>query len=173
MIRKLHTNLAFNTSSPFRTSIKFISAYGLLVSLFALFTITVSMTSAQAELVDLSNSEPFIQFSTRDVSWLRPPRFDRAIRYTSIDKYLIHCSYDEEGAVIKPCDRTDLTMVFSLHVDKEGNIKDIKLIESSGLKEVDSFFAKQIYKARLKPFLRKGQAVKGRVALPITFTAAP
>ena len=171
MIRKLHTKLAFNTSSHFLTNIKAISAYSFLTSLLVLFILTASMTPAQAELIDLSNPEPVIQLSTRDASWLRPPRFDRAIRYTSIDKYLIHCSYDEEGAVIKPCDRTDLTMVFSLHVDKEGNIKDIKLIESSGLKEVDSFFAKQIYKARLKPFLIKGQPVEGRIALPIVFTA--
>ncbi len=169
MIRKLHIKPAFNTVSTFFTNIKPIGVYGLLVTLFALFTMTASITPAQAELVDLSSPEPIIQFSIRDASWLRPPRFDRAIRHTSIDKYLIHCSYDEEGAVIKPCDRKDLTMIFSLYVDKEGNIKDIKLIESSGLKEVDSFFAKQIYKARLKPFSRKGQAVEGNVTLPIEF----
>ena len=164
MNRKLHTKPTFNTTSHLLAKTKSLGVYGLFVTLSALFTMT-----AQAELVDLSSPEPIIQFSIRDASWLRPPRFDRAIRHTSIDKYLIHCSYDEEGAVIKPCDRKDLTMVFSLYVDKEGNIKDIKLIESSGLKEVDSFFAKQIYKARLKPFSRKGQAVEGKVTLPIEF----
>lgn len=177
MTRKLNTKLAFNhiasndTVFHFLTSIKSISAYGLLVTLFTLFTMSVSTMPAQAELVDLSNSEPVIQLSTRDASWLRPPRFDRAIRYTSMDKYLIHCSYDEDGAVIKPCHRTDLKMVFSLHVDKQGSIKDIKVIESSGVERIDKITIRELYKARFKPFLIKGQAVKGRVALPIVFTA--
>ena len=113
MIRKLHTKLSFNTASTFFTNIKPVGIYGVLVTLFALFTMTASVTPAQAELVDLSSPEPVIQLSTQDASWLTPPRFDRAIRHNPIGRYLIHCSYDENGAAIKPCDRTDLKIVLS------------------------------------------------------------
>lgn len=171
MTRKLQTNLSFNTASYFLTNIKFPGAYSLLAILFALFTMTASVTPVQAELVDLSSPEPVIQLSTQDASWLTLPRFDRAIRHTSIDKYLIHCSYDENGAAIKPCDRTDLKIVLSLRVDKQGSIKNIKVIESSGVESIDKMTIRELYKARLKPFLIKGEAVVGDVNVPIVFTA--
>ncbi len=177
MTHKSHTKLAFNniasnkTASPFLTNIKSIGIYSLLVTFFALFTMTTSMTPAQAELVDLSNPEPIIQLSTQDASWLRPPTFDRAIRHNPIGRYLIHCSYDENGAAIKPCDRTDLKIVLSLRVDKQGSIKNIKVIESSGVESIDKMTIRELYKARLKPFLIKGQAVMGNVNVPIVFTA--
>ena len=177
MTHTSHTKLAFNniaynkTASHFLTNIKPISTYSLLVALFAFFTITVSITPAQAELVDLFNPEPVIQLSTRDASWLKPPIFDRAIRHNPIDRYLIHCSYDEKGAAIKPCDRTDLKIVLSLRVDKQGSIENIKVIESSGVERIDKMAIRELYKARFKPFLKKGKAVMGNVDVPIVFTA--
>ena len=171
MIRKLHTKLSFNTASTFFTNIKPVGIYGVLVTLFALFTMTASMVPAQAELVDSSSPEPIIQLSTQDASWLTPPKFDRAIRHNPIGRYLIHCSYDENGAAIKPCDRTDLKIVLSLRVDKQGSIKNIKVIESSGVESIDKMTIRELYKARLKPFLIKGQAVVGDVNVPIVFTA--
>ena len=177
MTHKSHTKLAFNhiasndTVSSFLSNIKSIGTYSLLVTMFALFTMTASMSPAQAELVDLSNPEPVIKFASREASWLRPPKFDRAIRHTSIDRYLIHCSYDENGAVIKPCDRTDVRMVLSLIVDKQGSIKNVKVIESSGIEMVDRKVTRELYKARFKPFLREGKAVEGMVEIPIVFTA--
>ncbi|WP_201539804.1 energy transducer TonB [Psychrobacter sp. 1044] len=169
MIRKLHIKPAFNTVSTFFSNIKPISIYGLLVTFFALFTMTASMAPAQAELVDLSSPEPVIQLSTQDASWLTPPKFDRLAR--SMDRYLINCSYDQDGNVIRPCERTDLEMVFSLRVDKQGSIKNIKVIESSGVESIDKMTIRELYKARLKPFLIKGQAVMGDVNVPIVFTA--
>ena len=177
MTHKLHTKLAFNhiasnkTASLFLNNIKSIGTYGLLTTLFALFMMTASITPAQAELVDLSSPEPIIQLSTQDASWLRPPTFDRAIRHNPIGRYLIHCSYDENGAAIKPCDRKDLKMIFSLLVDKQGSIKNIKVIESSGVERIDKMAIRELYKARFKPFLRKGKAVMGNVDVPIVFTA--
>ena len=177
MIRKRNTKFALNhiasnkTASHFLTNIKSISTYGLLTTLFALFTMTASMVPAQAELVDSSSPEPIIQLSTQDASWLTPPKFDRAIRHNPIGRYLIHCSYDENGAAIKPCDRTDLKIVLSLRVDKQGSIKNIKVIESSGVESIDKMTIRELYKARLKPFLIKGQAVVGDVNVPIVFTA--
>ena len=141
----------------------------MVVVLFALFTMTANVTPAQAELVDLSSPEPIIQFSTQDASWLTPPKFDRLVR--SMDRYLINCSYDRDGNVIIPCERTDLEMVFSLRVDKQGSIKNIKVIESSGVESIDKMTIRELYKARLKPFLIKGQAVMGDVNVPIVFTA--
>ena len=167
MIRKLHIKPAFNTVSTFFTNIKPISIYGLLVTFFALFTMTANVTPAQAELVDLSGPEPIIQLSTQDASWLTPPKFDRLVR--SMDRYLINCSYDQDGNVIRPCERTDLEMVFSLRVDKQGSIQNVKVIKSSGKEVIDKKVARELYKARLKPFSRKGQAVEGNVTLPIEF----
>ena len=169
MIRKLHTKLSFNTASTFFTNIKPIGIYGLLVTMFALFTMIVSTTPAQAEIVDLSSPEPIIQLSSLDASWLTPPKFDRLVR--SMDRYLINCSYDQDGNVIRPCERTDLEMVFSLRVDKQGSIQNVKVIKSSGKEVIDKKVARELYKARLKPFLIKGQAVVGDVNVPIVFTA--
>ena len=169
MTHKSHTKLSFNTASTFFTNIKPIGIYGLLVTMFALFTMIVSTTPAQAEIVDLSSPEPIIQLSTLDASWLTPPKFDRLVR--SMDRYLINCSYDQDGNVIRPCERTDLEMVFSLRVDKQGSIKNIKVIESSGVESIDKMTIRELYKARLKPFLIKGQAVMGDVNVPIVFTA--
>ena len=167
MTHKSHTKLSFNTASTFFTNIKPIGIYGLLVTMFALFTMIVSTTPAQAEIVDLSSPEPIIQLSTLDASWLTPPKFDRLVR--SMDRYLINCSYDQDGNVIRPCERTDLEMVFSLRVDKQGSIQNVKVIKSSGKEVIDKKVARELYKARLKPFSRKGQAVEGNVTLPIEF----
>ena len=167
MTRKLHIKPAFNTVSTFFTNIKPIGIYGLLAIFFALFTMTASMVPAQAELVDLSSPEPVIQLSTQDASWLKPPKFDRLVR--SMNRYLINCSYDQDGNVIRPCERTDLEMVFSLRVDKQGSIQNVKVIKSSGKEVIDKKVARELYKARLKPFSRKGQAVEGNVTLPIEF----
>ena len=169
MTHKSHTKLSFNTASTFFTNIKPIGIYGLLVTMFALFTMIVSTTPAQAEIVDLSSPEPIIQLSTLDASWLTPPKFDRLVR--SMDRYLINCSYDQDGNVIRPCERTDLEMVFSLRVDKQGSIQNVKVIKSSGKEVIDKKVARELYKARLKPFLREGKAVMGDVNVPIIFTA--
>ena len=175
MIRKRHTKLALNhiasnkTASHFLTNIKSISTYSLLTTLFALFTITVSITPAQAELVDLSSPEPVIQFAGQDASWLRPPNFDQVVR--SMDKRLINCTYYIDGDDLKPCGRRVFKMVFSLSVDKQGGIRNVKVIESSGMKTIDAAFARELKRARFKPFLRKGKAVEGRVDIPIVFRA--
>ena len=130
---------------------------------------TASVTPAQAELVDLSNPEPVIQLSIRDASWRRPPKFENIPAY--LNKYLTHCSYDQDGNIIRPCDRRDLKMFFSLRVDKQGSIKNVKVIESSGIKKIDNAFSRELKKARFKPFLRKGRAVEGNIDIPIVFTA--
>ncbi|MGM8937448.1 energy transducer TonB [Psychrobacter glaciei] len=72
---------------------------------------------------------------------------------------------------MKPCDRTDLKIVLSLRVDKQGSIENIKVIESSGVERIDKMAIRELYKARFKPFLKKGKAVMGNVDVPIVFTA--
>ncbi|GAA0800191.1 energy transducer TonB [Psychrobacter piscatorii] len=169
MTYKLHTKPALHTVFYFLTNINSIGVYSMLVTLFAFSTITIGMTPAQAELIDLSNPEPVIQLSTRDASWLRSPRFENIPAY--LNRYLIRCSYDQDGNVVKPCDKTDLEMAFLLQVDKQGSIKNITVIKSSGIKQVDAAFTREIKRASFKPFLIKGRAVKGNVTLPIAFAA--
>ena len=174
MTHKLHTKLALNhiasndTASLFLSNIKSIGAYSLLVTMFALFTMTASITAAQAEIVDLSNPDPLIQFAGQDASWLRPPNFDQVVR--SMDKRLINCTYYIDGDDLKPCGRRVFKMVFSLSVDKQGGIRNVKVIESSGMKTIDAAFARELKRARFKPFLIKGKAVEGMVEIPIVFT---
>ena len=169
MTSKSHIKSIFNTVDNVISSSKNISRHSLLAFLFALFTCIASTTPAQAELVDLSNSEPVIKFSSRDASWLRAPRFENIPAY--LNRYLIRCSYDQDGNVVKPCGKTDLKMVFSLRVDKQGSIKNIIVVESSGIKQVDAAFTREIKRARFKPFLIKGQSVEGSAVLPIVFSA--
>ncbi|MGO2339096.1 MAG: energy transducer TonB [Psychrobacter sp.] len=174
MIRKRNTKFDLNhiasndTASLFLSNIKSIGAYSLLVTMFALFTMTASITPAQAEIVDLSSPEPVIKFASQDASWLTPPNFERLDRF--MHSYLTDCSYDQYGNVIQ-CYRTDLKMVFSLRVDTQGGIRNVKVIESSGITDIDRWVARRLKSARFKPFLRKGKAVEGRVDIPITFGA--
>lgn len=167
MTRKLHTKPTFNTASHLIANIKSLGAYSVLTILCALFTMAAGTTTAQAELVDLSNPKPVIQLSTQDASWLRPPIFDQVVR--SMDKRFTNCTYYIDGDDLKPCGRRVLKMFFSLHVDKQGSIKDIKVIESSGVEKVDRMTIRELYKAQFKPFLIKGRAVEGSVTLPIEF----
>ena len=167
MISKLHTKLAFNTISNITTHLKTIVKHGFLAIGLAFFTFIANTTIAHAELVDLSNPEPVIQLSTRDASWLRPPRFDRVAR--SMERYSTPLSINQHGNIIGPYDRKPFKMVFSLYVDKQGNIGEVKVIESSGVENIDSIFSTALKKARFKPFAIKGQLVNGRVTIPIVF----
>lgn len=159
MTRKLNTKLAFNhiasndTVFHFLTSIKFISAYGLLVSLFALFTMTVSMSPAQAELVDLSNPEPVIQLSISNANWVVRP----ILRIES------HC--------INTMSTGDkLTLLLDGSIDKQGKITRAQVKKSSGNQCLDENAIRQVRSGRMKPVMFKGKAVMASFSLPIIFT---
>ena len=162
MIRKLHTKLAFNTSSHFLTNIKTISAYSLLTSLFVLSMMTVGMTPVQAELVDLSDSEKVIQFSSRDTNWLQPPKL-------SFNRRSLRCLDEETGEPVKISREQTFEVTLGFQVDKQGEITKIYVEKSSGNKCFDRNAARQVQTGRLMPFLLKGKAVKGKVSLPIRF----
>lgn len=133
---------------------KLISA--LLLSLAA----TASISTAQAELIDLSNAEPVIEFASRDAGWLRQPNFARF-------DHTFNCSYDE---AIEPCDK-ELKMVFGLKIDIESRIESVQILRSNGYKKVDAQFIRELSRSRFKPFIKNGQAVAGRVTLPVVFTS--
>ena len=162
MNRKLHTKPTFNTTSHLLAKTKSLGVYGVFVTLSALFTMT-----AQAELVDLSNPEPVINFASREASWLKTPSFYKVVR--SMDRGFTNCTYYIDGDDLKPCGPRVLKILFSLQVDKQGNIKDIRVIESSGVEKVDRMTIRELYKAQFKPFLIKGRPVEGRVTLPVEF----
>lgn len=162
MISKLHIKPVFNTAFHLLTNIKAISTYSLLTSLLALFALTVSMTPAQAELVDLSDSEKVIQFSSRDANWLQPPKF-------SFNKRSVRCLDEETGEPVKIRREQKFEVTLGFQVDKQGEITKIYVEKSSGNKCFDRRAARQVQTGRLMPFLLKGKAVKGRASLPITF----
>jgi len=158
MIRKRYTKFALNhiasndTASLFLSNIKSISTYGLLTTLFALFTMTVSMTPAQAELIDLSESEPVTQVSISNAYWVKMPTF--RIDY--------HCLNTVSTG-------TNLTLSLDISVDKQGKITSIKIIKSSGHRCLDSSAIQQAKNGRTKPFMIKGKVVRARFILPITY----
>ena len=159
MTHKLHTKLAFNhiasnkTASHFLTNIKSISTYGLLTTLFALFTMTASMVPAQAELVDLSNREPVTQISISNANWVVRP----ILRIES------HC--------INTMSTGDkLTLLLYGSIDKQGKITRVQVKKSSGNQCLDENAIRQVRSGRMKPVMVKGKAVMASFSLPIIFT---
>ena len=144
MTRKLHTKLAFNKDSHFLSNIKSIGAYSLLVSFFALFTITVSITPAQAE--------PAIQITISNVDWVNMPIF----RMGS------HCL----NTVSTGANRTILLGVL---VDQQGKITSLQVKKSSGNRCLDRSAIQQAKSGRIKPVMVEGQAVRASFSLPIRF----
>ncbi|WP_171996310.1 energy transducer TonB [Psychrobacter sp. DAB_AL43B] len=167
MISKLLSNPACNTvpnniDYNSTTNIKTICTYSLLASILILLTLTVSITPAQAELVDLSNSESVIQFSSRDANWLQPPKF-------SFNRRSLRCLDEETGEPVKISREQKFEVTLGLQVDKQGKITKTYVKKSSGNKCFDRSAARQVQTGRLMPFLLKGKAVRGRVSLPIAF----
>ena len=158
MTHKSHTKLAFNhiasndTVSHFLTNIKSISTYGLLTTLFALFTITVSITPAQAELIDLTESEPVTQVSISNAYWVKMPIF----------KIGYHC--------LKTMSTGDkFNLLLDVSVDEQGTITSVQVKKSSGHRCLDRSTTQQAKNGQTKPFMIKGKAVRARFSLPIRY----
>ena len=170
MIRKRNTKFALNhiasndTVSSFLSNIKSIGTYSLLVTMFALFTMTASITTAQAELVDLSSPEPVIKFASRDASWLKTPSFNFTRKH-------LHCLDKETGEPIKVVRGQKLEVLLGLLVDRQGKIVRVDVKETSGNRCFDISTARQIRSGLMRPFLFEGKAIRGKVDVPIVFIA--
>ena len=174
MTHKSHTKLAFNhiasnkTASHFLSNIKSIGIYSLLVTFFALFTMTTSMTPAQAELVDLSSPEPVIKFASREANWSKSPVFDFDFDFNRgyffcIDKEIRERTRFFHGQKLK--------VLLELLVDRQGEIVKVNIKETSGNKCFDRSAARQIRSGRMRPFVFEGKAIRGKVDVPIIFIA--
>jgi len=172
MIRKRNTKFALNhiasnkTASHFLTNIKSIGAYSLLVTMFALFTMTASITTAQAELVDLSSPEPVIKFASREANWSKSPVFDFDFNrgyFFCIDKEIRERTRFFHGQKLK--------VLLELLVDRQGEIVKVNIKETSGNKCFDRSAARQIRSGRMRPFVFEGKAIRGKVDVPIIFIA--
>lgn len=158
MIRKRNTKFDLNhiasndTASLFLSNIKSIGAYSLLVTMFALFTMIASTMPAQAELIDLSESEPVTQVPTNNVSWVKMPRF----------RIEPHCINTMSNG-------TKLNILLDVSVDKQGKITDVKIKKSSGSSCLDRSAIQQVKYGQMKPFMTKGKAVRARFSLPIRY----
>ncbi|WP_087042087.1 energy transducer TonB [Psychrobacter sp. JB385] len=167
MTSKLHTKPTFNATSnnidsKFTTHITAIGKHSLLSILLTFFTLIASTKTAQAELVDLSNPEPVIQFSTQDASWLKQPEF--YFREGSL-----RCSDSVTGEPIRVRSGQILEVTLSLLVDEQGSITHVNVRESSGNRCFDRKATRQVKTGIMKPFFIKGKKVTGRVTLPIKF----
>ena len=121
-----------------------------------------SLSSARAELVYLLDSEPVIQFSSRNARWLQLPKL-------SFDRRSLRCLDEETGEPVKVSSEQKFEVILGFHVDEQGKITKTYIEKSSGNKCFDRRAARQVQTGRLMPFLFKGKAVRGRVSLPITF----
>ena len=153
MTSKLHTKPIFNKAFNLLTNIKAISAYSLLAGLFILFTLTTTMTPAQAELVDLSNREPVTQISISNANWVVRP----ILRIES------HCINTMSTG-------DNLTLLLYGSIDKQGKITRIQVKKSSGNQCLDENAIRQLRSGRMKPVMVKGKAVMASFSLPIIFT---
>ncbi|MGP9688825.1 energy transducer TonB family protein [Psychrobacter sp. AOP22-C1-C5] len=152
MTSKLHTKHIFNTLHKFIKYSKNITRHSLLAVSFAFLTCIASTMTAQAELIDLSDSEPVIQLSTQDANWLIKPNFrinERCLRHLN--------------------NRTELNALLSFMTDEQGKIISAEVIKSSGDACIDEMALKQIRRGQLKPLTFKGDKVKIRVTLPLKF----
>lgn len=133
--------------------------------LFSVALVTImSNTMAQAELTDRATVEPSEHVSS-NASWAIKPNFVASPRF-------FECVYDEEGKLVKPCPKK-YEMTFLLQVNKEGYVESVQISKSSGESMIDRRFARDIKRARFKPFMKEGQAIAGLVTLPITFAMPP
>ncbi|WP_201616487.1 energy transducer TonB [Psychrobacter immobilis] len=126
----------------------------------ALFLLSVfAVHSANAELGDMSPSQPVIQFSTSDAKWVHQPRFDsRHIRNLEGN-----CDPEE------PCKLKRAEMKFLLIVNQEGKVANITVLKSSGSDKIDSEFMRELRRSLLKPFRKDSKTVVGKVTVPIIF----
>ena len=172
MIRKRNTKFALNhiasnkTASHFLTNIKSIGAYSLLVTMFALFTMTASITTAQAELVDLSSPEPVIKFASSEASWLKSPVFD-----FNFNRGYFVCIDKETGERTRFFRGQKLKVLLGLLVDRQGEIVKVDIKETSGSRCLDRSVARKIRSGQMMPFVFEGKAIRGKVDVPIIFIA--
>lgn len=162
MTSKLHTKPIFNTLHKVIKPSKNITRQSLLAVLFAFLTCIVSTMTAQAELIDLSDSEPVIQLSTKDASWVKQPSF----RFSERSR---RCLDSETGEPMKVSSGQILEVTLSFLVDKQGSITRVNVEESSGNRCLDRSAIQQVKVGRFRPFMKNGKAVLAQVTLPIKF----
>lgn len=151
----LPTIITLKTCFKINLRLTIISRLTRILLLLSIFMIQ----SANAELTDLSSTQPVIQFSTSDAKWIRPPRFNnRHIRNLGD-----HCNPEE------PCEKKRAEMEFLLKVNKEGKIENITVSKSSGSDIIDREFKRELRRALFKPFRKDSKAVAGYVTVPVVF----
>lgn len=125
---------------------------------------TAPLTGAYAELIDNSksvviteeqakdyNAQTFV-FAASDASWKVKPIISIPERVKVRSK--LGTRYD---------------VVLKLLVDKQGDIVEVMLMKSSGNRRLDASAINSVQKAKLKPFMKNGQAVTAQVVLPIRY----
>lgn len=111
----------------------------------------MAVVPVQAELVDLTNGYIY-DLSTSDASWKIKPKI-------KIPRKVI--TESNSG--------TEYKVILSLIVDKFGNIVAVDIAKSSGNSYIDESAVRSVRRAKLHPFYHNGEAVMGRVELPIVY----
>lgn len=107
---------------------------------------------AQAELIDLSPSEPVARYAAAQANWRVKPNFSEILKQVRLQH-----------------DQSQYEMLFALAVDKKGSVTSIKLLRSSGHGELDRLTMRALTRAEFYPFKQNGKAVIGQVNIPIFY----
>lgn len=65
--------------------------------------------------------------------------------------------------------KENISVTAAITVDEKGNITNASISPSTGNRKIDIKIEKAIKKAKLKPFIRNGVAVRGTVSVPIRY----
>lgn len=111
----------------------------------------MAVVPAQAELVDLTNGYVY-DLSTSGASWKIKPKIKVPLK-----------------AITEVQSGAEYKVILSLIVDKLGNIVAVDIAKSSGNSYIDESAVRSVRQAKLHPFYHNGEAVMGRVILPIVY----
>ncbi|MBF0659214.1 TonB family protein [Psychrobacter sp. NG25] len=66
-------------------------------------------------------------------------------------------------------DKGSISVTAAITVDEKGNITNVSISPGTDIRSVDNKIKRAIKKAKLKPFIRNGVAVRGTVSLPVRY----
>lgn len=119
----------------------------MVVNALLIGSVLTVMTPSHAELIE--DSKTVVRFSASDAHWIRPPNLSGIFG-------------NDTGK--------DIEISVTFLVDTTGSIHNIAINGSISRIEV-SRLKKAFFRARLKPFMQNGVAVRGAVTLPIIIEA--
>lgn len=103
-------------------------------------------------------------YAMANIIWVKKPDFSY-IDYDNIGLQQRMC-YDIKMAYFNDCEPLTVRVNAVLHVNKKGGVTRVDGV-NTGDKNLDWYIIKALKRAQLKPFMKDGVAVKGKITMPI------